>query len=111
MTHGHLIGRESEQAALEAVLVESLEGRGSLMLVAGEAGVGKTRFAEEVAESADAHLLRGACAPGGPAYAPVTSALRGFMRAVPGGLSGGLSGCGRSGGCATTCVATARSAS
>lgn len=88
MTHGRLIGRESEQAALEAVLVESLEGRGSLMLLAGEAGVGKTRFAEEVAESADAHFLRGASAPGGLAYAPVTSALRGFMRAVPGGLSG-----------------------
>jgi predicted ATPase len=88
MTHGRLIGRESEQAALEAVLVESLEGRGSLMLLAGEAGVGKTRFAEEVAEPADAHFLRGASAPGGLAYAPVTSALRGFMRAVPGGLSG-----------------------
>jgi hypothetical protein len=72
---------------LEAVLMESLEGRGSLVLLAGEAGVGKTRFAEEVVESADARFLRGASGPGAPAYGPVTAALRGYMRAVPGGLS------------------------
>ena len=88
MSRGALIEREAERAWLEPVLRESLEGRGSLVLLAGEAGVGKTRFAEEVLESADAHFLRGTSRPGAPAYEAVTTALRGFMRAVPGGLSG-----------------------
>src|SRR3954468_21514873 len=88
MTRGVLIERESEREWLEAVLMESLEGRGSLVLLAGEAGVGKTLFAEEVVESADARFLRGTSSPGAPAYGPVTAALRGYMRAVPGGLSG-----------------------
>lgn len=87
MSRSVLIERERERAWLETALVEALQGHGSLVLLAGEAGVGKTRVAEEVAGSADACLLRGACAPGGPAYAPVIAALRGFMRAVPGGLS------------------------
>ena len=87
MNRGVLIEREAERAWLEAVLAEALEGRGSLVLLAGEAGVGKTRLAEEVFGSADAHFLRGASSPGTPAYGPVTSALRGFLRAVPGGLS------------------------
>ena len=88
MSRGVLIERESERAWLEAALVEALQGRGSLVLLAGEAGVGKTRFAEAVVESADAHFLRGISSPGALAYGPVTAALRGFMRAVPGGLSG-----------------------
>ncbi len=73
---------------MEEVLEEAFEGRGSLVLLAGEAGVGKTRFAEEVVESGDAHFLRGAAGPAGLAYGPVISALRGFIRTVPDGLSG-----------------------
>ena len=38
-------------------------------------------------QSADARFLRGTCGPEAAAYGPVTAALRGFMRAVPGGLS------------------------
>jgi predicted ATPase len=38
-----LIGREREQAQLQAWLTETLAGRGSLVLLAGEAGVGKPR--------------------------------------------------------------------
>jgi DNA-binding CsgD family transcriptional regulator len=87
MSHGALIERESERAWLEEVLEEALDGRGSLVLLAGEAGVGKTRFAEEVVGSADVHFLRGAAGPGALAYGPVTAALRGYMRAVPGGLA------------------------
>jgi DNA-binding NarL/FixJ family response regulator len=87
MSHGVLMERDSERAWLEAVLAEALEGHGSVVLLAGEAGVGKTRFAEDVVESADVHFLRGASGPGALAYGPVTAALRGYMRAVPGGLS------------------------
>ena len=87
MSRGVLIERDAERAWLEAALAEALEGRGSLVLLAGEAGVGKTRLAEEVFGSAHAHFLRGLSSPGMPAYGSVTSALRGFLRAVPGGLS------------------------
>ena len=88
VSRGVLIERESERAWLEAVLTGALEGRGSLVLLSGEAGVGKTRFAEEVVASADAHFLRGTSSPDTAAYGPVTAALRGFLRAAPGGLSG-----------------------
>jgi ATP/maltotriose-dependent transcriptional regulator MalT len=87
VSRGVLIERESERAWLQPVLAEALAGRGSLVLLAGEAGVGKTRFAEELAGSADAQFLRGASSLGTLAYEPVTSALRGFLRALPGGLS------------------------
>jgi DNA-binding CsgD family transcriptional regulator len=87
MSRGVLIERETERAWLEPVLAEALDGRGSLVLLAGEAGVGKTRFAEEVVGSAGARLLCGICGPGTLAYGPVTAALRGFMHAVPGGLA------------------------
>jgi DNA-binding CsgD family transcriptional regulator len=81
-----LIERDSDRERLDSLLREALGGRGALVLLSGEAGVGKTRFAEEVAGSADAHFLRGAAAPAPLAYAPVVSALRGFIRAVGGGL-------------------------
>ena len=88
MSHGGLIERETEQARLDDVLQEARAGRGALVLVTGEAGVGKTRFAESVADAAGVRLLRGAAGPGAPPYGPVTAALRAFLRATPGGLAG-----------------------
>src|SRR5215212_2932891 len=87
MSAGVLIGRETELAWIEAAVSDWRRGRGSLVLLAGEAGVGKTRFAEEVAESSNALFLRGAGGPDTLAYGPITAVFRDFMRAVPGGLS------------------------
>src|SRR5215212_8426602 len=87
MARSVLIGRESETEWLDAALADALGGRGSLVLVTGEAGVGKTRFVEDAVESADAHFLRGSPRLGAIAYEPVTSALRAFIRTVPGGLA------------------------
>ncbi len=58
------------------------------MLVAGEAGVGKTRLAEEVARDAEAPVLWGRTSHGGGApYGPVVAAFRDHLRSNPDGLA------------------------
>ncbi|MBA2724722.1 MAG: AAA family ATPase [Actinobacteria bacterium] len=43
------VGRESELAQLERILEQVMRGRGNVVLIGGEPGIGKTRLAEEVA--------------------------------------------------------------
>jgi DNA-binding CsgD family transcriptional regulator/tetratricopeptide (TPR) repeat protein len=87
MSRGALIERDAERAWLDSMLTKALAGRGALVLLSGEAGVGKTRLAEVAVESAGVQFLHGAPGPGALAYAPLTSALRGYMRTMPGGLA------------------------
>ncbi len=71
----HLIGREQPLRALFDAL-DGLDGNtGMLVLVSGEAGIGKTRLLDEFAARADqADVARGACIEGVP-YAAWTDAL------------------------------------
>src|SRR5262249_4221711 len=59
-----LVGREGEQGILRERLDAALAGRGSLVLIGGEAGIGKTALAEwlrrEAAEQ-DVSVLVGRC--------------------------------------------------
>jgi DNA-binding SARP family transcriptional activator len=80
-----LVGRESEMAELLPVLEGVLSGNGALVLVGGEPGVGKSRFAEALAAHArerSVRVLVGRCweAGGAPSYWPWVQALRSYVR-------------------------------
>jgi DNA-binding CsgD family transcriptional regulator len=76
------VGRRREVASLEAALSAAEQGRPSITLLAGEAGVGKTRLLREVegrARAQGALVLSGECielSGGEFPYAPVVGALR-----------------------------------
>jgi DNA-binding CsgD family transcriptional regulator len=81
-----LIGRSAEFDRLRSSLRLAMEGRSTAILVAGEAGVGKTRLVAESAALARRDgmiVLIGGCidlGEGSMPYAPVAEALRGFIR-------------------------------
>jgi hypothetical protein len=69
-----LIGRERERAQLSSAAAEGQSGRGALVLLAGEAGVGKTAFGRSVLASSGLAVFEGAAmVRGGVAYWPLTS--------------------------------------
>jgi len=82
---GALIGRDDEIERLVADLERALAGNGSLVLVSGDGGIGKTALAEELAaraQVAGAVTLWGNCleGDGAPPYWPWNQVLR----ALPG---------------------------
>ena len=82
-----LLGRERELAALRAALASASRGRGRLVLLSGEAGIGKTRLADAFAVEARDHGARvawGRCweAGGAPVYWPWLQAVRSLLRDV-----------------------------
>ena len=60
-----LVGRDAQATAIEAALSEVANGRSVVLLFAGEAGIGKSRMAEEVVRRATGRGWRtawvGAC--------------------------------------------------
>jgi DNA-binding winged helix-turn-helix (wHTH) protein/tetratricopeptide (TPR) repeat protein len=76
-----LIGRERVMESLSTRMHEAGAGRGSLTLLTGEAGIGKTRCAEQLllqASKLGMQTLNGRCPqePGTPPLWPIASALR-----------------------------------
>ena len=59
-----MIGREVERRRLEEALRQATAGQGALVLIAGEAGIGKTSLMDELAAGADVPVLRGVARPG-----------------------------------------------
>jgi DNA-binding CsgD family transcriptional regulator len=82
-----LIGRERERALLRAYLEDALAGRGSLVLLAGEAGVGKTTLARRVLAGSGLDVLEGFGVQQAPvAFGPVVEVLRSRLRSWEGPL-------------------------
>jgi len=81
-----LIGREREQAQLRAWAADALAGRGSLVLLAGEAGVGKTTLARRALAGSGLEVLEGVGVQGGTsAFGPVVEVPRAHLRIEGGG--------------------------
>ena len=91
------VGRARDLAELRAALDEAVAGNGSLVLVAGEPGIGKTRLAEQVAAEAASRgvvALWGRAWEGGgaPPFWPWVQVFRQLFRqaAHSGAQAGGL---------------------
>jgi DNA-binding SARP family transcriptional activator len=83
-----LIGRERELGVLDDRLDRAVAGDGGLLLLAGEAGVGKTSLAKAALGASAALVLPGAGSEQGRApYAPVIATLRAYDRVAPGALA------------------------
>lgn len=73
------VGRQRELGTLAGILDEARAGRGRLVLVGGDPGVGKTRLVEELTASLPpARVLWGRCSPvdGAPPYWPWRQIVR-----------------------------------
>jgi DNA-binding SARP family transcriptional activator len=84
---GIFVGRAAELAALDHALESAEAARGSVCLVSGEPGIGKSRLVDEaVAHARDrgVRVLRGRCweAGGAPGYWPWVQLLRAYARGV-----------------------------
>jgi eukaryotic-like serine/threonine-protein kinase len=82
---GVFVGREQELERLRESVDAALGGRGSLQLLVGEPGIGKTRAAEELATYArvsGARVYWGRCREdeGAPSYWPWVQAIRAYAR-------------------------------
>jgi len=90
-----LVGRDSELAELQHALhIAISRRRAHLVLLIGEAGVGKTRLASELASEAQsehgARVLTGQCAPYGDSgpWAPIAEMIYQAVGAEAGGATG-----------------------
>jgi eukaryotic-like serine/threonine-protein kinase len=81
---GVFVGREKEMDELRAGLEDALSGRGRLLMLVGEPGIGKTRTSEEFATYArlrSVQVLWGRCyeGEGAPAYWPWVQIIRSYV--------------------------------
>jgi tetratricopeptide (TPR) repeat protein/predicted Ser/Thr protein kinase len=83
-----LIGRDSERKELLRHLVEAMAGRGSMVMIGGEAGIGKTHLITAILEEArhrGAYANIGHCyeMEGSPPYVPFIEMLEHTARVAP----------------------------
>jgi tetratricopeptide (TPR) repeat protein len=103
--HGHsasdtaaariFLGRDEELTALRRGLERAVAGRGSVFLVAGEPGIGKTELADRLAAEAEASAVwvlwgRAWEGEGAPAFWPWTRVIRAHLERAPDALAAQL---------------------
>ena len=89
------IGRDAERAELRRLMEQAIAGHGSIVLIRGEPGVGKTRLAQEIVLEARARGMfdaTGRCyeMEGAPPYIPYIEMLQQSLRRGPAGFRTGL---------------------
>lgn len=70
------VGRSAEFAGLSGLLPSRDQSDGAVVLISGDAGVGKSRLLREVTAGWHGAVLRGAAHPDGIAFGPVLEVLR-----------------------------------
>ncbi|MFV0131867.1 ATP-binding protein [Streptomyces sp. HMX87] len=83
------MGRQPERAALLEAVARLRAGEGGLLLVAGDAGVGKTALVESVLQAADVAVLRSGGRVGAVSYGPLQAALHDHHLRRSGGVEDG----------------------
>jgi len=83
-----LIGREQEFVQLSRMLTEAIAGRGSMAMIGGEPGIGKSHLARAIIQEARRHGalgVKGHCyeMEGAPPYAPFIEMLEYIQRMAP----------------------------
>ncbi len=84
----HMVGRVSQLTTLQLLVEQTKRGEGHIVLISGEAGIGKSRLIAEVKTTTSAQgflLLQGNCFPTDPAYpyAPLLDLLRSLFASHP----------------------------
>ena len=82
---GAFVGREREIEELRLALNDAMTGRGRVVMLVGEPGIGKTRTAHEIgayAEARGVRVLSGRChrSQGAPPYWPWVQVIRSYVR-------------------------------
>ena len=82
-----LVGREDELSTLEDALLAACRGEGSVVVLAGDAGMGKSRLCAELADRAErigATVLEGSCSEADIAlpYLPFLEAIGNYLSAA-----------------------------
>src|SRR3989454_6783649 len=85
------VGREDERTELRRLMEQAIAGHGSIVLIRGEPGVGKTRLAQELVIEARKHGMfdaTGRCyeMEGAPPYIPYVEMLQQSLRRGPAGF-------------------------
>jgi DNA-binding CsgD family transcriptional regulator/tetratricopeptide (TPR) repeat protein len=82
-----MVGREAEAAQMDAVMASLVDGHARVVVISGEAGIGKTRLIDEAVRRAGptVRVLRGECLALGTglSYLPFAEILRDLVRQVP----------------------------